>query len=230
VGSLTFAVTGLDATSSADAAELKVGDKGILNLTAATAAATTYQKVDIVFDYNSPGAATQSFIFNATALNALAPSPTKDTKINFFTLNDRRDSEFFGRSYDGNVELTTGTLATANPNALPSGTTPAAHFSYYKEPLENSGMVHTVTIDDYWRSIAANVGVKSQEAQRMVKNQEVLLGQLEEKRQSVSGVSMDEEMTNMIKYQQGYNAAARFITTIDEALNTIINGMGIVGR
>jgi flagellar hook-associated protein 1 FlgK len=228
VGSLTFAVTGLDTKKSADAAELKVGDKGILNLTAATAAATTYQKVDIVFDYNSPGAAQQSFIFNNAVLDNASLLAPKE--INFFTLNDRKDSEFFGRSYDGNVELITGTLATANPNALPSGTTPAAHFSYYKEPFEKSGMVHTVTIDDYWRSIAANVGVQSQVAQRMVNNQEVLLGQLEEKRQSVSGVSLDEEMTNMIKYQQGYNAAARFITTIDEALNTIINGMGVVGR
>jgi len=64
----------------------------------------------------------------------------------------------------------------------------------------------------------------------MVTNQDALISELENKRQSVSGVSLDEEMTNMIKFQQSYNAAARFITTIDEALNTIITGMGVVGR
>ena len=43
-------------------------------------------------------------------------------------------------------------------------------------------------------------------------------------------MSLDEEMTNMIKYEHAYEAAARVITAMDEALNTIINGMGIVGR
>ncbi len=227
IGAVTFDVTGLNTKTNAEAAELKVGDKGVLNLTAATPAAA-YQKVDINFDYNNPRPnnpvpSKQSFIFDDLKLD------TKTTTIHFFTLNDKRDSELFGQSYDGDIQLTTGTLATANPNVNPT-TNPAAHFSYYKGTLEDSGRVQTVTIDDYWRALAADVGVKSQEAQRMVNNQEVLLGQLENKRQEVSGVSLDEEMTNMIKFQQGYNAAARFITAIDEALNTIINGMGVVGR
>ena len=107
---------------------------------------------------------------------------------------------------------------------------PGSPFSYYQEPVENLGMVQHVTTDDYWRSIAADTGVQSQEAQRMVKNQETLLNELENKRQSISGVSLDEEMTNMIKFQHAYNAAARFITSIDEALEVVISRMGLVGR
>lgn len=91
-------------------------------------------------------------------------------------------------------------------------------------------LVENATTDDFWRSICAQTGIQSQEAQRMVKNQDQLIGELENKRQSLSGVSLDEEMTNMIKFQHAYNAASRFITTIDEQLNTIINGMGLVGR
>ncbi|MDR0952176.1 MAG: flagellar hook-associated protein FlgK [Oscillospiraceae bacterium] len=49
-------------------------------------------------------------------------------------------------------------------------------------------------------------------------------------REAISGVSLDEEMTNLIKYQHAYNGAARVITAMDEAINTIINSMGIVGR
>ena len=64
----------------------------------------------------------------------------------------------------------------------------------------------------------------------MVQNQNILLNELENKRQSVSGVYMDEEITNMIKFQHAYNAASRFITTIDEAIDVIINRMGVVGR
>ncbi|QGU00434.1 Flagellar hook-associated protein FlgK [Candidatus Syntrophocurvum alkaliphilum] len=94
----------------------------------------------------------------------------------------------------------------------------------------NENLIKNATTDDFWRSVAANVGVKSQEAKRMVTNQEQLLGELENKRQSYSGVSLDEEMTNMIKYQHAYNAASRYITTIDEAIETIVNRMGLVGR
>ncbi|MGI5922255.1 MAG: flagellar hook-associated protein FlgK [Syntrophomonadaceae bacterium] len=102
--------------------------------------------------------------------------------------------------------------------------------SFTTSPASPNDMVTDTTVDDYWRLIAAEIGVQSQEAIRMTTNQELLLSQLEEKRQSVSGVSLDEEMTNMIKYQHAYNAAARFITTIDEQIETIVNRLGLVGR
>ncbi|HZK43216.1 MAG TPA: flagellar hook-associated protein FlgK [Syntrophomonadaceae bacterium] len=98
------------------------------------------------------------------------------------------------------------------------------------EATEHKGAISSATVDDYWRSVCANVGVKSQEAIRMTTNQEVLLSELEGKRQSISGVSLDEELINMIKFQHAYNAASRFITTIDEAIDVIVNRMGIVGR
>lgn len=49
-------------------------------------------------------------------------------------------------------------------------------------------------------------------------------------RESISGVNMDEEGINLMAYQKSYNAAARYFTVLDEAVNTIINGMGLVGR
>jgi flagellar hook-associated protein 1 FlgK len=90
--------------------------------------------------------------------------------------------------------------------------------------------VRNATMDDFWRSLVANVGVDTQEAERMLDNQLALMTELENKRQSVQGVSIDEEMTDMIRFQHAYNAAARFMTTIDEELNVIINQMGLVGR
>jgi flagellar hook-associated protein 1 FlgK len=50
---------------------------------------------------------------------------------------------------------------------------------------------------------------------------------LHDRRQSISGVNMDEELANMIRYQHGYNAAARFITTVNSMLDTLINRMGV---
>lgn len=86
------------------------------------------------------------------------------------------------------------------------------------------------TFDEFFRSLVAELGVQAQEANRQTINQDILVDQIESRRQSVSGVSLDEEMANMIKYQHAYNAAARAMTTTDEMLDRIINGMGIVGR
>jgi flagellar hook-associated protein 1 FlgK len=62
------------------------------------------------------------------------------------------------------------------------------------------------------------------------KTQTILLANVETQRKSVSDVSMDEELTNMVKFGHSYNAASRMITAMDEALEILINKMGLVGR
>ncbi|MCG7215886.1 flagellar hook-associated protein FlgK [Paenibacillus mucilaginosus] len=86
------------------------------------------------------------------------------------------------------------------------------------------------TFDEFFRSIIGQLGVQSQEATRQATNQQTLVDQVDSNRQAVSGVSLDEEMANMIKFQHAYNAAARALTTFDEMLDKVINGMGTVGR
>ncbi|TLM99787.1 flagellar hook-associated protein FlgK, partial [bacterium] len=88
----------------------------------------------------------------------------------------------------------------------------------------------TVTFDDFYRSIASRLGVQSQEAIRMSDNQNFLLAQLKNNRSEISGVSLDEEMTNMVRFQQSYNAAARLVTAMDEMIDVVVNRMGLVGR
>lgn len=85
------------------------------------------------------------------------------------------------------------------------------------------------TVDDYFRSIVGQLGVQTQEAERQSKNAQELTEQVELNRQSVSGVSLDEEMTDLLKFQHAYSAASRFMTTFDELLNKLINGTGRVG-
>lgn len=86
------------------------------------------------------------------------------------------------------------------------------------------------TLSDFFRSIVAQLGVQSNEANRQTSNEKVLVDQIDSRRKSVSGVSIDEEMSNLIKYQHAYSAAARVMTTMDDSLDRIINGMGRVGR
>ncbi|MDX9870881.1 MAG: flagellar hook-associated protein FlgK [Clostridia bacterium] len=89
---------------------------------------------------------------------------------------------------------------------------------------------YNTTFDDFFRSSVAQLGVITMEAERMTDNQNLLLNQLQNKRETISGVSLDEEMTNMIRYQHAYTAAARLITTMDEMLDLIVNRLGLVGR
>ena len=61
-------------------------------------------------------------------------------------------------------------------------------------------------------------------------NRNTVLNQIADQKDSVSGVNLDEEVMSMMRYSQSYNAAARLMTTLDEALDTLINNTGVVGR
>ncbi len=81
----------------------------------------------------------------------------------------------------------------------------------------------SVTIDDYYAAMMGAMGLQSQEATFMRENQEFMVQQLENQRSSISGVSLDEEMTNLIRYQHAYEAAARLVTVVDEMMQTILD-------
>ncbi|PYI51176.1 flagellar hook-associated protein FlgK [Paenibacillus flagellatus] len=103
-------------------------------------------------------------------------------------------------------------------------------FDFSSNSLEGTVALNSGTLDEFFRAVVGKLGVQTQEATRQATNQKVLVEQVESRRQSVSGVSMDEEMANMIKFQHAYNAAARALTVQDEILDKVINGMGVVGR
>ena len=78
------------------------------------------------------------------------------------------------------------------------------------------------TFDEFYGSIVSTIGIESFSSQSTYSQQEGILLQLNTRRESISGVSIDEEMINMIKFQQAFNAAARLIGVVDELLDTII--------
>ena len=97
-------------------------------------------------------------------------------------------------------------------------------------PVATAGGDALITIGDAFNSIISKLGVETQKAGRMNENDTNLELHLRNLKDSISGVSLDEEMANMIRFQHAYSAAARVMTTMDEALDTIINRLGIVGR
>ncbi|WP_107842085.1 flagellar hook-associated protein FlgK [Metasolibacillus meyeri] len=98
-----------------------------------------------------------------------------------------------------------------------------------KMQTESSSALGGTTFQGFFKSMIGDLGVIGQEAIRQEFNSGTLRLTIENKRASESSVSLDEEMTNMITFQQAYNANARMITVVDETLDRIINGMGRVG-
>ena len=84
--------------------------------------------------------------------------------------------------------------------------------------------------DQAYRSLVVTLGVEAQTANRSVDVQAAILGQVDAARESDAGVNLDEEMTNMLAYQRAYEGAARFLTSVDQMLDTLINRTGLVGR
>jgi flagellar hook-associated protein 1 FlgK len=83
------------------------------------------------------------------------------------------------------------------------------------------------TFDDYFANAVANAGLKSEQAKQAASTQDLVMKDLNDMKQSISGVNIDEELAQMIKFQHGYAAAARFVATVNQMLDTIINRMGV---
>jgi flagellar hook-associated protein 1 FlgK len=86
------------------------------------------------------------------------------------------------------------------------------------------------TTSDFYAGLVGKIGTASSQSIEMAKNQQLVVDQLQQRVEETSGVSLDEEATDMIRFQHAYQAAARVITTMDEMLNTLINQTGQVGR
>lgn len=83
------------------------------------------------------------------------------------------------------------------------------------------------TFDDYFADTITNVGLKGEQAQNQLATQNKIMDDLRDLRDSISGVNIDEELADIIKFQHGYNVAAKFISVQDDLLDTLINRLGV---
>jgi flagellar hook-associated protein 1 FlgK len=103
----------------------------------------------------------------------------------------------------------------------PGDASNAAAIADLRTSLAMSG--GTATFDDAANALVSQVGHDVQEAKTYQSHQADMLAYLDNYRESVSGVNLDEEMVNLVKYQAAYNAAAKMISMGDEMLNTLMN-------
>lgn len=90
----------------------------------------------------------------------------------------------------------------------------------------NPNVLTESNFNDYYTSLIEDLGSRGNKFNSIVENQETTIASVDDQRQQVAGVSSDEELSNLIMYQYGYNANSRYITVIDEMLETLITQLG----
>ena len=126
---------------------------------------------------------------------------------------------------------TSGTSTGGGDNIVKMIDALTKDMSFYRDPADPaSGVMFTGTANEYMTGLIGELSLDVELNENFSDTSSHVLNNLFASRESLSGVSLDEEGINLMAFQKSYNAAARYFTALDEAVDKIINGMGLVGR
>ncbi len=111
--------------------------------------------------------------------------------------------------------------ASETLTGVPGDNGNAINIANLQSKLTMNGTPGTTTFDEFFNATVSGIGNDVREAANFHQHQKDMVSQLENHRESVSGVSLDEEMIQLVKFQHGYEAAARLVSTVDEMMETI---------
>lgn len=147
----------------------------------------------------------------------------------FFTLPaSKADFQVSNLAVDANVLADSRRIATASQAASPGDGSKALAIAQLRQKLMAD--LGNIAPDDFYRAMIGNLGTEADAAQRMTQSQQTLVDQIDNQRQSVSGVNLDEEMMDLMRYQHAFQAAARMVNVMDEMISTVVNRLGLGGR
>lgn len=148
------------------------------------------------------------------------------------TLDGQPAGDFFrAGTTAGNISLDQGILG--HPELVAGSVTGAigdGDLARAINGIKDKAITGGLTINQLYRAMIGDIGGAAAIAERQAVAHRLSLDQFTTQQQSISGVSLDEEMTNMVKFQQAYNASARVLTVMDEMLGVMIERTGTVGR
>ncbi|NLJ77726.1 MAG: flagellar hook-associated protein FlgK, partial [Tissierellia bacterium] len=153
-----------------------------------------------------------------------------------YTLDGVGGEDFFVFTDDGSPEGSSAAIITVNQNILENPENIAAAGGQSGSAEDANNLLDLIALrdenspDDYIKSILSNLAVDSLQSRRMNDTQDVVLRNIQSKRDSIQGVSYDEEMADMVRFQHSYVASARMISTMDIIMDVTINRLGLVGR
>ena len=234
---LTVEITGVDQTTAADVTG-SLGEgvlKGYVDM---------LNKSGVYNDTDTKGIGFYEEYFNnfvnmfATKLNDLngTGKPLFETSDNsgvFTAANIRISEEWMSGQVHITTTTNTGTTgATGNDSAYENVQRMINAITSNTNSFETADgdQVFSGTFLEGYTFLQNTQATERSSTSTILNNRVTVLNQIADSRDSVSGVNLDEEVMSMMQYQQSYNAAARLMTALDEALDTLINNTGVVGR
>ena len=169
----------------------------------------------------------EGYLSDLDALATTIQSSVNGQHAAGFDLNGDAGQAFFTGTGAVNLTVNANIIADSDLIAaagagegLPGGNSNAMAIADLQSAATMPG---SSTFNDYYSSLVGKVGADVQTATFNYSHQSSMVDSLENYRQEVSGVSLDEEMVNLIQFQQAYNAAAKLITTADEMLDSLMS-------
>lgn len=139
----------------------------------------------------------------------------------FFDMPEKQEGSAAVLKMNNTVSNDVSRIAAASiPNAPGDNTVSNLIASLQYRQVMDGGKA---TFDDYYNTQVGQIGTVAQRAVKTQESQKNILSQLSNIRESISGVSLDEETTKMIEFQKAYDASARVIKTADEMFDTVLN-------
>ena len=142
--------------------------------------------------------------------------------VKFFELPEDGTFDINALKINQEINRDVGRIAAASRPDAPGDNTVAnvIHQLQFKKIMGDQG---TFTFDDFYTSKVGQIGVMNQKAIAHLDSQKNIVDQIKNVRESISGVSLDEEAQKMIEYQKSYEASARIIKMADEMFQTVLD-------
>ncbi|MFN2364810.1 MAG: flagellar basal body rod C-terminal domain-containing protein, partial [Halarsenatibacteraceae bacterium] len=159
---------------------------------------------EILNEFDGEATIGESFQIDDGTIDFNGESFSVDDEIDdlSITIKDRGEANIALSTAEGSGENATALARALNDDQLPG--------------LDNT------SVNKYFEGVISSLGVDGQRSEQMVENSDLLKEQLTNRREEVSGVSLDQELANMIKFQQAYGAAANIISTQQQNLDTLL--------
>ena len=141
-----------------------------------------------------------------------------------FNLNHTSGQPFFTGTSPGDIDVAATLIA--DPSRVAVAATANFPPGDGSQALAISKLRAQMKLDSRYQDLVTDLGTRIKGFADVEDQRTLVLEQIENQRQSVAGVNLDEELSNMLQYQRSFNAAARVMTTLDEMMNQIVNGLG----
>lgn len=182
--------------------------------------------------------------------------PATATKgVRFFTMFGTGDTPVSGETFIDGAKATGTSGADLDPVVAQYQKITAKNFTVSSDVMDNTNAIATTDVsgengntvvlnellkirsnaslfkegaaEDFVKSLVATLGIDAQQANTFSDSQEKIVRQIDNRRMSVSGVELNEELANMVRYQQAYKSAAKMLNTMSEVYDTLINRLGV---